>query len=253
MNSPVESANVPENAATKTTHRIGRVPGSKNSAMQDRAVRTREAIIAVAARHFDTDGYGHTSINTISATGKFAKGAMYYHFPSKEAIAEHLISDWNRTLDETISEALTSGSSSTAGEKLAAIFTSLARRIAEDTNVRAGMKLTLEPTIDNAAGFAHWVDAVNDIIETAITDGELTNTLTTHRLAWNLCAGTIGAAHAAAALGEDIDITVRIEDIVAAHLRGTLGWSRLMSECENYNGTRGTVNHAQDAIRLRCT
>ncbi len=134
MNSPNEPANVPENAATTTTHRIGRVPGSKNSAMQDRAVRTREAIIAVAARHFDTDGYGHTSINTISATGKFAKGAMYYHFPSKEAIAEHLISDWNRTLAETIREALTSGSSSTAGEKLAAIFTSLAQHIGEDTN-----------------------------------------------------------------------------------------------------------------------
>ena len=49
-------------------------------------MRTREAIIAVAARHFDTDGYGHTSINTISGTGKFAKGAMYYHFPSKEAM-----------------------------------------------------------------------------------------------------------------------------------------------------------------------
>ena len=222
MNSPVESANVPENAATTTTHRIGRVPGSKNSAIQDRAVRTREAIIAVAARHFDTDGYGHTSINTISATGKFAKGAMYYHFPSKEAIAEHLISDWNRTLDETISEALTSGSSSTAGEKLAAIFTSLARQIAEDTNVRAGMKLTLEPTIDNAAGFAHWVDAVNDIIETAITDGELTNTLTTHRLAWNLCAGTIGAAHASAIRREDIDLETRIEDGVTAQLVGAL-------------------------------
>ncbi len=175
MNSPNEPADTPENAATTTSHRIGRVPGSKNSAMQDRAVRTREAIVAVAARHFDTDGYGNTSINTISATGKFAKGAMYYHFPSKEAIAEHLISDWNRTLDDTVSEALASGSSSTAGEKLTAIFTSLSRQIAEDTNVRAGMKLTLEPTIDNAAGFAHWVDAISDIIETAITDGELTS------------------------------------------------------------------------------
>ncbi|BBE49073.1 MULTISPECIES: TetR/AcrR family transcriptional regulator [Rhodococcus] len=219
MNSPVESANVPENAATTTSRRIGRVPGSKNSAMQDRAVRTREAIIAVAARHFDTDGYGHTSINTISATGKFAKGAMYYHFPSKEAIAEHLISDWNRTLDETISEALTSGSSSTAGEKLTAIFTSLARQIAANTNVRAGMKLTLEPTIDNAAGFAHWVDAISDIIDTAITDGELTDTPTTHRLAWNLCAGTLGAAHASASLREDIDLATRIEDTATAHIR----------------------------------
>ncbi|MBH5141845.1 TetR/AcrR family transcriptional regulator [Rhodococcus erythropolis] len=223
MNSPNESADTPENAATTTSHRIGRVPGSKNSAMQDRAVRTREAIIAVAARHFDTDGYGNTSINTISATGKFAKGAMYYHFPSKEAIAEHLISDWNRTLDDTVSEALASGSSSTAGEKLTAIFTSLARQIAEDTNVRAGMKLTLEPTIDSGAAFARWVDAISDIIETAIIDGELTNTSTTRRLAWILCAGTIGAVDASTILHENVDLTTRIDDIVAAHLRGTLG------------------------------
>jgi len=35
-------------------------------------------------------------MNTITHAGRFAKGAMYYHFPSKEAIAEHLISDWNQ-------------------------------------------------------------------------------------------------------------------------------------------------------------
>ncbi|MER2220209.1 MAG: TetR/AcrR family transcriptional regulator, partial [Rhodococcus sp. (in: high G+C Gram-positive bacteria)] len=64
MNSPNEPAHTTEStSATPTRPRIGRIPGSKNSAMQDRAVRTREAIIAVAARHFDTDGYGHTSIN----------------------------------------------------------------------------------------------------------------------------------------------------------------------------------------------
>ena len=73
---------------------------------------------------------------------------MYYHFPSKEAIAEHLISDWNHFLDEIISEALAAGSSS---------------------------------------------------------------------------ADTLGAAHAAAALCEDLNITTRIEDVVAAHLRGALG------------------------------
>ncbi|MFC1472876.1 TetR family transcriptional regulator [Rhodococcus qingshengii] len=182
-------------------------------------MRTREAIIAVAARHFDADGYGHTSINTISGTGKFAKGAMYYHFPSKEAIAEHLISDWNHTLDETISEAPAVGSGSTAGEKLTAIFTSLAQHIGEDTNLRAGMKLTLEPTINNGAAFAHWVDGISDIIETAITTGELTDTPAAQRLSWNLCAGTIGATHASAFLREDIDLATRIGDTVAAHIK----------------------------------
>ncbi|MFI8659746.1 TetR family transcriptional regulator [Rhodococcus qingshengii] len=225
MNGHNESAATPESAAaTKTRPRIGRIPGSKNSAMQDRAVRTREAIIAVAAHHFDTDGYGRTSINTIIGTGKFAKGAIYYHFQSKEAIAEHLISDWNHTLAETIREALAAGPSSTAGEKLTAIFTSLAHQITENTNLRAGMKLTLEPIIANAFAnaFARWVDAISGIIETAITDGELTDTPTTHRLAWNLCAGAIGAVNASVTLREDIDLATRIEDAVTAQLRNAL-------------------------------
>ncbi|MBS3694102.1 TetR/AcrR family transcriptional regulator [Rhodococcus qingshengii] len=219
MNSPNEPAHTPEGTATTPARpRNGRAPGSKNSAPQARAVRTREAIIAVAARHFDTDGYGHTSMNTITHAGKFAKGAMYYHFPTRGAIAEHLISDWNHALDETISEALAAGASSTASQKLAAIFMSLAQRIGEDTNLRAGMKLTLEPTIDTGAAFAHWVDAISDIIETAVTTGELTDTPITHRLAWNLCAGTLGAAHASATLREDIDLATRIDDLLTVHL-----------------------------------
>ncbi len=66
---------------------IGRPTGSTARTKQARAVRTREAIVSVAAQHFDTDGYGASSINTILATGKFTKGAIYFHFPSKEAIA----------------------------------------------------------------------------------------------------------------------------------------------------------------------
>lgn len=219
MNSTNEPAATPEStAAPPTRPRIGRIPGSKNSAMQDRAVRTREAIIAVAAQHFDTDGYGHTSMNTITHTGKFAKGAMYYHFSSKEAIAQHLISDWNHTLAETISDVLATSPSSTAGEKLTAIFTSLAHRVAENTNLRAGMKLTLEPTIDNAAAFAHWVKVISDIIDTAILSGEISDTPAAHRLAWNLCAGTLGAAHAASASREDINLATRIDDATTAHI-----------------------------------
>lgn len=81
------------------------------------------------------------------------------------------------------------------------------------------MKLTLEPTVDNADAFARWVDAISDIVDTAITTGEIPDTPTSHRLAWNLCAGTVGAAHAAVSLREDIDLVTRIEDNVAAHIK----------------------------------
>lgn len=218
MPSPIESANTPEDTAARTRPRIGRVPGSKNAAPQARAVRTREAIIAVAARHFDTDGYGATSMNTITQAGKIAKGAMYYHFPSKEGIGTQLISDWKAAVDHTITDA-TARSSGTAAETLTTIFTSLARQIADDTNLRAGMKLTLEPVLANGEGFAHWVDAVSGIIDTAISTGELTDTPATHRLGWNLCAGSVGVAHAAAFKDEEIDLVTRIGDTVAAHIK----------------------------------
>lgn len=98
------------------------------------------------------------------------------------------------------------------------MFSSLAHKIADDTNLRAGMKLILEPAIDNGSAFARWVDTVGAIVDTAITDGEITDTPTPHRLAWNLCAGTIGATHASAFLREDIDLATRIGDTVAAHI-----------------------------------
>lgn len=218
MNSPIEPATTPESAVTSSNRpRIGRVPGSKNSAMQDRAVRTREAILTDAARQFDTDGYGNTSISTILAANGIAKGALYYHFPSKEAVAQHLISDWNLAVDEAISDA--SRAAGTAFDRLTAIFSSLARKIAEDVNLRAGMKLTLEPRIDNGAAFARWVDAVSDIVEMAITAGEYVDGPIAHRLAWNLCSGTVGAVQAAATLRESVDVATRVQDAVSAHLK----------------------------------
>ncbi|MBW0286069.1 TetR family transcriptional regulator [Rhodococcus sp. FH8] len=224
MNSPIESAQTSESAAIVSNRPwIGRPVGTKNSAMQERAVRTREAIIAVAARHFDTDGYGHTSMNTITHTGKFAKGAMYYHFPSKEAIAQQLISDWNLAVDESINDAAVDAAVGTGSDRLTAIFSSLALKIADDTNLRAGMKLTLEPSIDNGAAFARWVDAVSDIVETAITAGECVDGPMVHRLAWNLCSGTVGAVQAAATLREDVDVATRVQDVVSAHLKSLTG------------------------------
>src|SRR3546814_15049708 len=84
------------------------------------------------------------------------------------------------------------------------------------------MKLTLEPTINNGAAFAHWVEVISDIIDTAITSGELADTPTTHRLAWNLCTGTLGAVNASVVMCEHVDLSTRIEDIVSPHLPGPL-------------------------------
>jgi len=102
---------------------------------------------------------------------------------------------------------------------LTASFFSLARKIANDADLCAGMKLTLEAAIDFGAAFTRWVDTVSAIVDNAIDAGEIPDTPTTHRLAWNLCAGTIGATQASALLCEDIDLATRIGDTVAAHIK----------------------------------
>lgn len=198
---------------------IGRPLGATAQMKHPRAIRTRQLILSVAAQHFDAHGYGDASVNAILAAGNLTKGAIYFHFPSKESIAQQLTADWIYTVTELVNDAARKHLAAT--EQLTTIFTALAQGVAADANLRAGMKLTLEPTVDNANAFARWVDAISDIVDNGITAGEIPDTPAAHRLAWNLCACTIGVAHASAFLREDIDLATRIEDTVTAHLKST--------------------------------
>ncbi len=184
---------------------------------QARAHRTRAAILAAASTQFDVLGYAETSIRTIIASGELTKGAIYFHFSSKEAIAHQLVAAWNQSVSESINEAMIVGSASTKVEQLRAIFTSLAHQVDADTRLRAGMKLTLEPSI-GATAFTHWVEETYKIVENAVTAGELANHPVVRRLAWNLCTGTVGAAHAHTITPHNTDLVTRIDDTVAAHL-----------------------------------
>ncbi|MFE5790432.1 TetR family transcriptional regulator [Rhodococcus erythropolis] len=189
---------------------------------QVRSVRTREAILAGAAAQFDTRGYGNTSLNAILDACGYARGGFYHHFPSKEAIAQQLVVDWRFAVDEAVNEVTLTDSGSAIREKLTAIFTSLARRINAETNVRAGMKLTLESAVDTRTAFTSWVEIIDGVVDTAIAAGEIDDAPIVHRLAWNLCAGTVGATYASAIAGDDVDLVTRIEEAVAAHLRTAL-------------------------------
>lgn len=57
---------------------------------QRRAQLTRRAILIAAAEEFDRVGYDATSLNAILRRGGITKGAFYFHFSSKEDVAEAL-------------------------------------------------------------------------------------------------------------------------------------------------------------------
>ncbi|RDI43531.1 TetR family transcriptional regulator [Nocardia mexicana] len=58
---------------------------------QERARRTRAAIIRSAAVEFGKSGYAAASLNRILEGSRATKGAMYFHFDSKEDLARAVL------------------------------------------------------------------------------------------------------------------------------------------------------------------
>lgn len=56
-------------------------------AQQERAVRTRRAVLEAAATVFADHGYTAATVADILKTAGVTKGALYFHFDSKEALA----------------------------------------------------------------------------------------------------------------------------------------------------------------------
>ncbi|MDN5544676.1 MAG: TetR family transcriptional regulator, partial [Rhodococcus sp. (in: high G+C Gram-positive bacteria)] len=61
--------------------------------LQPRAERTRGKLLAAAAARFDAEGYTFTNVNTVIADAETTKGGMYFHFASKESMAQNLIEE----------------------------------------------------------------------------------------------------------------------------------------------------------------
>ena len=60
---------------------------------QERARRTRAAIVESAAAEFAKRGYAAASINAILEHSNATKGAMYFHFDSKEELARAVLAE----------------------------------------------------------------------------------------------------------------------------------------------------------------
>lgn len=196
---------------------IGRPAGSAQRRPQQRAIATRAAIVRVFAIAFDTAGYAATTMNDVIKANSITKGSVYFHFLSKEALAQQLIEYWDDAVAQSVSDAAAAGGS--IAEQLRTVFASLADHVEGDRNIRAGFKLTLDPSIDGAhTSYRRWIDTTSDLVEAGIRSGSISDTATNHRLAWNLCSGFVGAVHSVSILREDLDLAARTSDMLSSYL-----------------------------------
>ncbi|ORC17839.1 TetR/AcrR family transcriptional regulator [Rhodococcus qingshengii] len=181
--------------------------------MQPRAKITREAILEVSATLFSRTGYAGTSINDILAISETTKGALYFHFSKKESIASEMLHRWSIVVSETVGKAAATGQP--ADRQVLMIYRELARRAETEAIVRAGLILSVDPSLSAARDtYEAWTEAVTSIVVDAIRCGALDCAESMSRLADTLCAGFVGAVQVAASFDENHSITRRVDDLL---------------------------------------
>lgn len=130
----------------------------------ERAERTRSTVLDAAAREFDAFGYDGARLDRIVTRTGLTKGAVYFHFASKLALAEALVADKYALWPTLIEQVSASG---LRGLKAARSLTLLvARTLVSDVRARAAMNLTQSilppPATDDP--YIRWIAVIAELL-----------------------------------------------------------------------------------------
>ncbi|MFJ6721476.1 MULTISPECIES: ScbR family autoregulator-binding transcription factor [unclassified Streptomyces] len=136
---------------------------------QDRAVRTRQAILEAAATVFEAYGYDTAKLSDIVNIAKVTKGALYFHFGSKEALAQAVIDAQNQERPQALPQEY-------KAQEFLDMGMVFCHQLRHDVLMRASARLTLDragPTLDKAAPYQAWIALHTEVLAEAKRRGEL--------------------------------------------------------------------------------
>ncbi|WP_329241004.1 TetR family transcriptional regulator [Streptomyces sp. NBC_01478] len=158
---------------------------------QERAARTREALVRSAAESFAGQGFATASLAVISAGAGVSSGALHFHFAGKAELAD--------AVEESAADTLRVLTGRVAGEEagplqhLIDVTHRLAGRLREDVVLRAGFRLggdmTRVPCADLRALWQGWV---GEAVHLAGRGGELRRGVAPAGVVSAVVAATVG-------------------------------------------------------------
>ena len=172
---------------------------------QVRAEVTRRRIIDAAVELFGDLGYGDTGLAEILHRAEVTKGAFYYHFDSKEAVASAIIDEGFQKVDAASSAVIES--SSPALENVIRATFVVARVIESDKAVRVGKQLAQSLTQVSDRGpkaFSDWTARFAGQVRAAITPGDLCGDLEPNEISETVWATVLGSHLLSDAVGDDV-------------------------------------------------
>ena len=143
-------------------------------ASERRANTTRQRLIAAASRQFAHRPYSMVSLDDILAEAELTKGAMYFHFPSKQALAVAIIENLAEMSRTAVTELLARRMSGL--ETVIDLIYLLAVQDTQQDVVRAGVRLleSLDTTTAMPPQLWHsWIEFITTLIQRAVTEGDV--------------------------------------------------------------------------------
>lgn len=141
---------------------------------QARAVETRAVIIRAAADVFGTLGFGGASMADICVAARLTKGALYFHFASKDALALAVIDAQHERAIALGDELLHSDQPGL--QVLLRMAFELGKQVRDDPVSRAGIRLTMESSnlsVPIVTPYRDWMAACEVLLRRAIRDGDV--------------------------------------------------------------------------------
>ncbi|MEV8309134.1 ScbR family autoregulator-binding transcription factor [Streptomyces flavidovirens] len=142
--------------------------------MQTKSERTRRRLVHAGAEMFDRNGYAQATLGQIAASAGMTKGALYFHFASKDGLADAVQERGRALLCDFVQDRRERGAASM--QALIDLTHWLARTLHKDPVVRASLRITHEcvgrrPPVDDFQ--QAWITEVVRLLGQARVAGEL--------------------------------------------------------------------------------
>ncbi|WP_333776022.1 ScbR family autoregulator-binding transcription factor [Streptomyces sp. IBSBF 3136] len=181
-------------------------------ALQERAIRTRRNILIAAADVFADVGYEAATISEILQRAHVTKGALYFHFASKEQLAQAVLTDQLKSVPELPPRELVLQEGLDSGFLLAHLLGS------GDALVRGSIRLTVDQGsphdgLDRRVPMASWVEHNAALLERAKANGEVLPQVDVATAAKAFVAAFTGAQVLSKIMDDHADLTERVVDL----------------------------------------
>ncbi|MER6471012.1 ScbR family autoregulator-binding transcription factor [Streptomyces collinus] len=185
-------------------------------------MRTRRALIHAAAEVFANEGYVPASLPAISERAGVSRGALHFHFKSKDALALAVEEEAAHALDGVIERAQEYPVRSRL-RLLAEVAADLAAVVESDVVMRAGFQMDGDITRKGGTAlFRRWQEWVGHVLRQAEREGELADGVSWQAVETAVVTSTVGL-QALAARHEDWRAPERVSQVWDVLLRASTG------------------------------